>query len=182
MMVLTIGLASAPGAAARAQAAPKTGKHCVAELAPVASGALSSRVLMRGCYRSFATALAVATGNRVHLAAEVRPGEVTQAMLGTVDDPLVQTVIGIDYTNSGYGGSSFTWYVNNGVGCQTGNTYAQPSMPSGWNDVVSSAHSYGGCANYRHFQDNNYGRALYVCTCSSMGVMDNQTSSEKWAS
>jgi hypothetical protein len=55
-------------------------------------------------------------------------------------------------------------------------------MPSGWNDRVSSSHSYGGCSLNDHFHDANFGGSGIICTCSTMGTMNNQTSSETWNS
>lgn len=89
-------------------------------------------------------------------------------------------VIGINYSSPNYQGSSLVWVVNNTVGCNTGYSYVSPTMPSGWNDVVSSARTYGGCNNNPHYEHTYYSGAVLNCTCATMGVMDNATSSEKW--
>ena len=96
-------------------------------------------------------------------------------------DPDVETVIGEDYMDTSFQGRSYTWYETADInGCTDGSYYTAASLPSGWNDDVSSAQSYGGCATYNHFENINFGGSRLTCTCSSMGVMNDQTSSEKW--
>jgi hypothetical protein len=143
---------------------------------PLKPGEKASEMSKATCFDSFSDAVYAATGEAVRLAPTIQPGHVTQEMLA----PASQTVISIDYSQPNYQGSTLVWYVNNSYGCNTGWSYANPTMPSGWNDVVSSAHSYGGCNNNPHYEHTYYGGALIFCTCSTMGVMDNQTSSEKW--
>jgi hypothetical protein len=155
---------------------PEPTKHCIAQLEPLKPGEKASEMSEATCFDSFSDAIYAATGGAVRLAATVQPGDVTQEMLA----PASQTVISIDYRDPNYQGSTFVWYVNNSYGCNTGWSYANPTMPSGWNDVVSSAHSYGGCNNNPHYEHTYYGGALIFCTCPTMGVMNNQTSSEKW--
>jgi hypothetical protein len=93
-----------------------------------------------------------------------------------------ETVIGIDYKNSNFGGDSLPWIADNLVGCSTGLSYQAPSMPSGWNDEVSSADAFAGCDSYIHYEDNNYGGSQHECApdCATIGVMNDETSSEKW--
>ena len=89
-------------------------------------------------------------------------------------------VLSIDYRDSGFGGTSLTWYDSGTAGCAA-NTYSASSMPSGWNDQVSSSHRYDSCTHNPHYEHVNFGGAIYPCTCSSMGVMNDKTSSEKWS-
>ena len=71
---------------------------------------------------------------------------------------------------------------DNGLQAITFNiSYAAASMPSaGWNDRVSSAKTYGGCGTNTHYQDSNYVGSQHVCECATMGVMNDETSSERW--
>jgi len=168
-IIVAAMLASIAAGSSPAQA--KTGKaerHCVVWIAPVgASG--ESKLSEMHCFSDQTTATRYAQG---------RSPSRFQA-----DSELIaasSTIISIDYDASNFTGTTLTWSVDNSSGCN-GFTYSAASMPSGWNDHVSSSHSYGGCAANRHFHDSNFGGAGIVCTCSTMGTMNNQTSSERWA-
>ncbi|HLB47906.1 MAG TPA: hypothetical protein VJL59_12935 [Anaerolineales bacterium] len=152
-------------------------RHCVILIEPLQPGQQASVASEPVCFARFPDAIYAATGDTVRLAPAVRPADVTQDMLA----PASTTVISIDYANSNFQGSTLVWVANNSVGCNTGYSYSAPTMPSGWNDVVSSAQTYGGCNNNPHYEHTNYGGAVLTCTCSTMGVMDNATSSEKWS-
>jgi hypothetical protein len=89
---------------------------------------------------------------------------------------LASVLVGIEYSSSGYGGSSLSLYGSSGSGCYGGVTYGFSSLPSGWNNVISSAQGFNGCTG-RHYDATGYGGTFINCTCSSMGAMDNRTSS-----
>lgn len=101
-------------------------------------------------------------------------------------------ILGIDFRDSQYDGATFEW---------TGSTtcastyYYTTSMPSGWNDKVSSAinYPYSGCGNWIHYENNNFNQPPYPngasinCgfylgggPCFTVGSMNDKTSSEKW--
>ncbi len=152
------------------------GRNCIAQ-AEAGSGPVGAPSGYR-CFQTFAEAIHAATGGAVTLAAGTTPSQLTQSML---DVPSTSTVIGVDYMDSGFYGGSLTWSESSDIyGCTDGSYYAAPTIPSGWNDDVSSARSYGGCATYNHFENTYYGGSKLTCTCSTMGVMNDQTSSEKW--
>lgn len=92
------------------------------------------------------------------------------------------TIVGIDYSGSLYSGTTLNWTTTNSQGCTGGSSFVSPSMPSGWNDVVSSAKGYQGCNNNPHWESTYYGGASITCmpNCSTMGAIDNKTSSVKW--
>lgn len=161
--------------------------HCVAEVAPLAKGQLASKPTELGCFDTFAEAIFVATGGAVKLNNDVLPSEVTEEMLNGARlraPRAAGPVIGVDYNGIDFTGSTLTWRANNDNGCYAGIGFAASSMPSGWNDVVSSARSYSGCNQYIHYEDTNYGGTSITCNqgenCREMGYMDNKTSSEKW--
>lgn len=98
-------------------------------------------------------------------------------------------ILGIDYVDWHYSGSSFTWYGS--AICSSSRSYTQATMPSGWNDVISSAvnYPYSNCGNWYHYQhsyfNQNQSGSLIDCGystpgCYEMGIMSNRTSSEKW--
>lgn len=151
-------------------------RHCVVQIEPLQPDQQASVMLEPACFDSFSEAIYAATKGAVRLAPTTKPSELTPQMLALAST----TVIGIDYSSPNYQGSSLVWVVNNTVGCNTGYSYVSPTMPSGWNDVVSSARTYGGCINNPHYEHTYYGGAVLNCTCATMGVMDNATSSEKW--
>jgi hypothetical protein len=91
---------------------------------------------------------------------------------------LTSILVGIEYTSSGYGGSTLSLYGSSGSGCFGGVTYGFSSLPGGWSNVISSAQGFNGCGG-RHFDSTGYGGSFIQCSdsCSSMGAMDNRTSS-----
>jgi hypothetical protein len=156
-------------------------KHCVVQIEPFQPGQTASKVSEPACFDNFSDAIFAATGGAVRLPLSIEPGEVTEDML-VPPEPRSSTVIGIDYSESGFSGSTLTWTTSNPDGCSDGTIYMQPSMPSVWAKEVSSARSYQGCARYYHYDYANYGGSALDCgySCSTMGAMDNQTESEKW--
>jgi hypothetical protein len=171
--VLTVAAVAAtgfaPAAPAHAQRAA-TARHCVVWIAPTA-GRAPSKVSKMRCFTRFSRAQRVARGRPPRGFADLRTGVV----------PHASTLISTDYDGSGMSGATLTWTVSNTSGCNGGFQYSAASMPSGWNDRVSSSKSAHGCATNRHFHDTNFGGAAITCTCATMGTMNNQTSSETWS-
>lgn len=97
--------------------------------------------------------------------------------------PAALVVIGVDYMNAGYGGSSLTTTAS--AGCTYVGEYYIKSMPSGWNDDISSYFDYSNCGNNPHYESINFVGASINCgpNCSYIGAaMNDRTSSEKWGS
>ena len=165
--VAATGLAPAAGAhTVRGPAA----RHCVVWIAPT-SGRAPSKMSKLRCYTRFSHALRVARGPAPH--------GFSGATTGVV--PHASTLISTDFDNANMAGASLTWTVSNTAGCNGGAQFSAASMPSGWNDRVSSSQSAHGCAHNRHFHDTNFGGAGINCTCATMGTMNNRTSSETWS-
>jgi hypothetical protein len=165
--VAATGFAPAAGAhAVRGTAA----RHCVVWIAP-AGGRAPSKLSKMRCYGRMAHALRVARGPA--------PRGFAHPATGVI--PLASTLISTDYDGANMTGTSLTWTVPNTSGCNGGFQYSAASMPSGWNDRVSSSQSAHGCAHNRHFHDTNFSGAGVNCTCATMGTMNNQTSSETWS-
>jgi hypothetical protein len=155
------------------------GQHCVVEIDPLRPGERASNMRPVGCFATFSEAIAAATGGEVQLPTNVGPAEVTAEMLAPAQSNIV---IGIDYIYSNFQGNSLVWKTAHTPGCSDGSTFETPNMPSGWNDVVSSARSYAGCNHYYHYEHTYWTGAVRDCggSCATMGVMDNATSSERW--
>jgi len=179
-LVLAIFLiAATPGAESNRQ------NHCYSLLSPINENSGDfSQVLESKCFDSFSESIRAATKGRVQLDHTIQPEAVTEYMLnGGAEKDLadVQVVIGIDWDYTNFAGSSYTWVVSNN-GCSSSIQYSISSMPAGWDNRVSSARAYSNCNYYYHYQNTNYGGSSVVCNteCSTMGSLDNATSSEKW--
>jgi hypothetical protein len=142
------------------------------------------------CFDTFSDAIYAATQGEVNLPYEASPEDITPEMFA--DSKATTTIISVDYTGSNYGGSSLTWVVENEYGCSSYScglfgwfkcwkTYSAGSLGS-WNDVISSTRAYAGCNNNQLFEHSDFGGATQTCTpdCSTLGAMDNETSSRKW--
>lgn len=95
--------------------------------------------------------------------------------------------LGVDYKDTHFGGSRLVWYSTTGD-CQSGVVYQVAHMPSGWNDVVSSAADTNQlCSRWYHYHDASYVGKIIDCAgnCYDMYLSDgtsmsDQTSSERW--
>ena len=159
--------------------------HCYVLLSPV-SGIIegSSQILETACFDTFAQAIETATHGRINLDPSISPEDVTDAMLNGgegANTPATQVVIGIDWDYTYFGGSSYTWAAND-YGCSSSIQYGVTTMPSGWDNRVSSARGFSNCNYYYHYQNTAYGGTSIAChtECASMGTLDNDTSSERW--
>lgn len=141
-------------------------------------------------FESVAQAAAAASGGRIDLSPTatmkdlveaLKTLDVTAAQDESVPLAFLSTIIGIDWDGSGFSGSSFIWSAPNGSGCAGGSVFTANSMPSGWDNRVSSAQAFGGCGEYRHYDLTAQSGSSTNCTCSSMGFMNDRTSSERWA-
>lgn len=151
-----VGLAGPAYAAAGTLAPKQAEKHCV-----VALGSASTGVPVAVCYPTFAQAMHGA-------------GSVTRSDGG----PLTSVVIGVDYSSTGFAGSTLTWTEPSGCG-----SYAASSMPTGWNDVVESVQNFNGCGTTL-YQNTSFGGLTASVAVngskSSLGVFNQTASSQKW--
>jgi hypothetical protein len=172
--------------AASSQKASDSQNHCYALLSPVnPNSGEFSQILETKCFDSFSESLGAATKGRVQLDSSISPENVTEDILNdNIEKKLtdLQIVIGIDWDNSSFSGSSYIWVVSNG-GCSNSVQYSVSSMPTGWDNRVSSARAYSPCNYFHHYQNTSHGGSSLICNtigCSSMGLLNNATSSEKW--
>ncbi len=180
-VVLSIFLIAAnPGGASNSQ------NHCYALISPVNTNSDEfSKILETNCFDSFYESLKAATNGRILIDSSIQPHEVTDDLLSSFSgDSLTdqQVVIGIDWDYADFGGGSYTWVVATS-GCSSSVSYNVPTMPSGWDNRVSSARGYSNCNSFYHYQNTDFGGSSVVCNitgCSTMGSLDNATSSEKW--
>jgi hypothetical protein len=151
-----IGLAGPASANGGPLAPNHDEKHCV-----VALGSASTGVPVAVCYPTFAQAM-----------------QATRSVTPTDGGPLTSVVIGIDYSSTGFAGSTLTWTEPTGCG-----TYAASSMPTGWNDVVESVQNFNGCGTTL-YQNTSFGgltsSAPVNGSKSSLGAFNQTASSQKW--
>lgn len=92
-------------------------------------------------------------------------------------------LIGTDYTEPSYGGSSLDWTAP--TGCFYNGTrpsWGAPSMPAGWDNTVSSTRTYSGCKATILYDGLNYGGISMVTGCKSptLSFINNRASSREW--
>lgn len=173
--------------AATAVAAPysQANKHCVMKVQP--AGAVGSELSANvpECFPTFRDAIFFATKRVILL-----PKEPFRDQLDTLEreqrarrDQLAEAatyVIAIDYENTGYGGSSLIWQQSSP--CTPSIGYSASSMPSGWNDRLSSTRGYSDCTKNVLYEHQSWGGTKRTCLpdCSSVGTMNDKTSSRQW--
>lgn len=143
-----IATAGLASAATTTSAAPQ--RHCVVALTPA-----SSEPPVAHCFATFADAQEAANVG-----------------------PLTSVTIGIDYTGTGFTGSSLTWTESAGCG-----SYTASSMPTGWNDVIKSAKTSSGCGSTLYQNINFGGTSASVgvnSSASTFSTFNSQASSQKW--
>jgi len=154
LIALLLATMSVVGVSGQAAAAGE--KHCVVALGPASTG-----VPVASCYSTFAQAM--------------RAAQTTDRADG---DPLTSVVIGIDYSSTGFTGSTLTWTEPAGCG-----SYSASSMPTGWNDVVESVQNFNGCGTTL-YQNASFGGLTSSVPVngskSSLGSLNQQASSQRW--
>ena len=151
------------------------GRTCATSLSPLQSGRVASDAVVVGCWdtpQEAELALGLSTVAAFALEQPFAPAAVAAA----------QTLIGRDYSSTGYLGSQQIWYANNSTGCSTGSVYAYV-MPASFDNVTRSVQGSGGCNNNRHYDPPSASGASILCApnCSSMGTMAARTSFVRWA-
>ncbi len=157
------------------RAASQAAQYCVAQAEPAGSTVTPTAT----CYATFAGSIRAATGGSIRLPASATPRSVTAADLREwAAVPATVYVLSIDWVNTNFTGGSLTWTQSSKCG-----RFQASSMPSGWNDVVSSVATYSGCANTL-YQNTNFGGSKYSISrnssAASLGSFNDLTSSEKW--
>lgn len=159
---------------------------CVVTAQPTGSAPQRAASLVPRCFDDLAGAVAYATGGLVHIAPTVNTvtqdqldGGVRAARTRDDDSASSSIIIGIEYQDPGYRGASRVYNVN-ATPCSGGGNYSEPDLRGdSFNDSISSARAYAGCQS-THYQYAEYTGALQACPCSSMGYMDDRTTSIYW--
>lgn len=161
-------------------------RHCVMRLVPLDSeGSQPIPQTKPECYPTFRDAIFFATGGIVLLPTK-QPFSVQLEILGEElkarEEQLVAAstfVNAVDYQHINYGGASLIWEATGP--CTPSVSWYKYSMPSGWNDVVSSTRGYSDCNKNILWEHSNLSGAKLTCrpNCSSVGSMNDKTSSRE---
>lgn len=162
-------------------------RHCVVKVAPAHPQAPQPIPLaVPECYPTFRDAIFFATGGSVLLPGK-QPLSVQLDMLEQelkakqAEMSATSTyVISVDYQHSNYGGATIIWESTGP--CTPLSSWYKNSMPSGWNDVVSSTRAYVDCNKNVLFEHANRTGAKFTCrpNCSGLGGFNDKTSSREW--
>jgi hypothetical protein len=162
--------------------APSTGRHCVVRASAVGTVGATEPAAPE-CFDSFAAAISFATDGTVRLPAWATT--VTQAQLdtGRATDRPAATVIGIESSSPSFGGTD--WIISQANGCNDGGAevWVRSDLTGNpMNNAISSAQAFAGCKS-RHFDLPSFAGSSILCgpSCSSMGTMDNRTTSIRWS-
>jgi hypothetical protein len=134
-----------------------------------------------GCFGSFADLIGELSGGTVQVSkgtSVLTDAQRAQLAIG----PTATYVIGQLFENLNYGGDDKLITASGDCDTNSDVDYYLGSMPSGWNDRVSSFKSYGLCAT-RIWENTNFGGASYGFVVNSTYVgdaMNDRASSIQW--
>jgi hypothetical protein len=158
------------------------GAHCAMGVDPLPRGVVVADADLPepvvDCFPTFAEAIEFVTeGELTASSPEELEATLAEPMTAAVA-PTSSRLLGIEYRGVQYTNSSLALYGSGSSGCTTGSSYGFPSMPSGWNNVISSARAYAGCRS-THYAGTSYSGSTITCSssCPSMAQMNNRTSS-----
>lgn len=156
-------------------------EHCVVFLEPIKPGQEASGASSPTCFTNFSDAIFFATSGTVRLPAAARGDALTDQLLREEATSSSAVVVGIDWADPYYQGSSYVFSTTAwSSGCAGNHAYGSYVMPAGWDNRVSSAKGYSSCRGV-HYENTYYNGTIHYCAaCATMGIMDNQTSSVIW--
>jgi hypothetical protein len=155
---------AAESATAAARPPSAAAPHCV-----LASGAGQSP----HCYATFPAAIAAATGGRVTAPGSAAAAVGDPAFTAALEDQastFSSVVVGIEYADLNYGGASLSMTAPGRCDYSLDVDYRFASMPSGWNDRISSFRSYSNCAQ-QLFRGTSYTGGALTNIVSSMSYV-----------
>jgi hypothetical protein len=143
-------------------------------------GAVDARLIDEGCYSSFEVALSVGTGTTVDLDTSVTAASLSEATLeGEVSTSGADVLLGIEYNEFNYDGSSNSYYATSGC---ANTTWEVAYVGDTWNDRFESGKGFGACDRNRKFEHADFGGSALLCTpnCPDYGPLRNRVSSLRW--
>ena len=160
---------------------PQDLPYCAVEVDKISDDGVVTKAAARTptCFRTLAEVTNFASGGAIQLAADATSLDVS--LLRSASPSLTaRYIVGIEYENSGGGGSHHEFYSD--ATCAT-HTFTYDHLGSiGWGDRISSARAYSGCNHSYHYEDAGFKGGVYDCKayCPSMGALNDETSSIKW--
>ena len=167
------GAATQEGATSAARTPSATAPHCV-----LAAGAGQTA----RCFATFPAAIAAATGGRVTDApASYATAADDPAFAAELQEAVTagSVLVGIEYANLNFGGATLSMTASGNCDASLDADYRFPSLPSGWNDRISSFRSYSNCAQQLFRNTSFTGGALtnVVTVMSYVGAAANDQAS-----
>jgi hypothetical protein len=157
----------------------------VAKLLPLGIDPTQPKAQPPKCFSTFRDAVFFATKGRVLLPKRSfdEQLDILEQELRTRQDELTKAasfVLAIDYEHINFGGSTLTWTAD--TACTVDIGYSAANMPSGWNDRLSSTRGFSDCSKNILWEHQNFVGAKLTCrpNCSSVGSMNDKTSSRQW--
>ncbi len=174
--------------AAEVAAAPVAGiapRHCVSEAVAVAAGKplpADFKAPAPTCFDSLSDSVAFATKGKVRLSADP---VLAARQYGELETLAFDGRIATEYVAPNFDAFWGSWIITSSADCgPNGQNQVVGSMPSGWNDVISSARimNSSACNFAHHYEHSYFGGLDRICgrSCASMGLMSDHTSSILW--
>jgi hypothetical protein len=161
-----------------------THRHCAYRLVPESRPrphVVSARLEKVGCYATFSGAIEAGTQGAVRLPASITPTDLSESLITGVAVSRLggDTLIGTEFNQIGYGGSSKNYFAPNAC---SGVSYEVDYVTDTWNDQFASGKGFGGCDSNRKFAHANFGGNVVTCSpnCGDYGGLRNEVSSLKW--
>lgn len=133
------------------------------------------------CFPTFSQAIEFATDGRVRLAQGATLDDADKELTAIAQLPgATSYVIGVEYKDVNFGGASTTFAAPNNC---TNYSFWWNTMPSGFDNVISSAKAYSYCTHSNHYENTYASGAVKDCGtgCSYIGdAMNDRTSSITW--
>lgn len=166
-----------------AQARPE-GRHCAVRLDPMSRPkphVVSARLVNIGCFDTLSEAIEAGTGGAVRLPASTAPEQLNDTLIAaaTVSRVGDDTLIGTEWNNTGFAGTSMTYMAPNAC---AGTTFEASYVGDAWNDRFESGKGFGGCDTNKKFVHSAFGGDVLTCTpnCGDYGSIRNEISSLRW--
>lgn len=173
---------SAPTTSSQGLAAPETSCVLKAQAVkpgePLPAAPTASQV---DCFATFSEAISSVTQGAVQLSATARAADFKEEDLMRAAAPTrasLPYIVGIGYADSDFGGTAYIFTSVEPCGAVFYGT-----LPSGWEDTISSAKAYANCNHSWHYENPHFGGAQRDCgtSCSYIGdAMNDRTSSIFW--
>jgi hypothetical protein len=127
------------------------------------------------CFSTYRAAVAYGTGGRVTdaplsaRAAALDPS-FARAMSALPTATLASTLLGTEYANANFSGASLSLFGGGRCDDSSDADFRFPSLPTGWNDRISSFRSFSNCAQ-QLFRNTSFGGGALTIIISSLAFV-----------